>query len=172
MAGRTTHQPPVAAVAATALPEPLSKITGTICGSVADILLPDEKTVFQARVNNVLGAEVDGESPNACIRLDFGSVVTVHRIRARGRHVEQACGHSCTGEACGTGGSLWTFMSVDGVEFKVLTRVTLTPTLSWADRAVARPELRYLLVCRGPGGNARDGLEMDYVDVCIQDPAS
>lgn len=113
-----------------------------------------------------------GENITSCALFDFGTVHAVARVAVTLRAAASACNLSpCTtgtDSGCDTGQFTHIFVSTDAVEFEHAAYATFTRHAEVEEVAVKDATLRYVLVCRGATGPARDDIEIDGVRaICL-----
>jgi hypothetical protein len=154
---------------------PAATLVGPWCGDPAGVLAPgDDLFVGLARGPGDAAVDLEPEDAvarvvSSCIGADFGERHAVSQVRVALAAVGEMCGDDCTPDyvdGCHSGQAVAVYGSEDGDDFFYLG------SLSAPDRAFAlatlerESALRYVLVCRGGYGWARDNFAIDYIELC------
>jgi hypothetical protein len=112
-------------------------------------------------------AVFDGHAVTSCARYFFGRTIQSGTLSVRYTHTSTPiAGDTCSGSYCGTFPGLVTFDSPDAVTWHTIGSAPATTENVYATQTWTLPRpVRYLAVCRGGGGAARDNVRVNRVYV-------
>jgi ABC-type transporter Mla MlaB component len=136
----------------------------------------DECNVNNILIEDGLGAGMDyyytshwsPDGTHYCvgaIKVDFGGAYPITQVRVVWRDVDMACKSSCCCGYCDTTAGKLIFHSLDGSSWTYIGG-DYTFSSTWVARTYSiTTTTRYLLVCRGSGGPAREDVQVDVVQI-------
>jgi len=153
------------------LPVSTSSYSGTTCNR-DNIKIEDGKYAGLARTGSNPQVNISNVSVSSCIKVDFGAIKTFNKIKSKVQSVNTTCGDSCSGDSCGTGGTIKLFYSSDGKIWTYAGLIDRTVNLEWKEVSI-NGQGRYVLMCRGTWGSGRDNNIVDAIklvyttEICI-----
>lgn len=156
-----TYQPASSAV----MPSPWKNAC-----SVSNSLSDDSRAAGLGFSTGDATVQVAGSSVTSCIDLDFGSVRTAAPIKVSYAMPSSVCSASCSGSYCGTNPGAFVFTSSNKSTWSLASTLSFSTSrkTSYIETAAT---YRYVRVCRGGGGGARNHLAVYFVG-SGQPPAS
>lgn len=118
--------------------------------------------------------KLDGVNLTSCVNVDLGGDYTIAKAKVTYKMVDSICGEGCAGQYCGTDPGGFVFYSTDKSNWKKIDKLDYSTELITKEFE-ASASARYLQVCRGGGGAARDNIAVDNISALVltavtQDP--
>ncbi len=105
---------------------------------------------------------LDGQSVTACVGADFGNAFSLGSAVIRAKSTHSACGTACKTTYCDTGHSMDVFAGTTKGSYSFVKQIDINSTLVDYSVDLTAP-VRYVVVCRGGSGNARDDVVVDSI---------
>ena len=141
----------------------VSSPNGTMC-NVTYTSASDDHSTGLAYGSTAAPVTIAGANVISCIDVDFGSSQSVAALRVDYSMPNSICGDSCSGAYCGTDPGSSVFASTDRSTWTRLGGLSFSVANATQQFSPTAP-LRYVRICRGTGGSARNNLAIDYVAI-------
>lgn len=112
--------------------------------------------------------KINNSYVTSCVTVDLGSTYEISQVKVDYQMIDNICGDSCSGTACGTNPGGLVFSSLDQQNWTNIGSLgySVTPTTQTFNTS---DKTKYIKVCRGGGGGGRSNLAVDSVSVLEED---